>query len=132
MARYNGWTNYETWAVKLWLDNEEGTYDYWRERSREILLDPRQSDVLTIEQTARYDLADELKQDHEEAAPAVSGVFADLLNAALSEVDWSEIAEAMLEDMRDDMRANGETFPSSDEEEGLFPGDEPGKPSIDA
>ena len=24
---YNGWTNYETWAVKLWMDNEEGSYE---------------------------------------------------------------------------------------------------------
>ena len=29
---YQGWTNYETWAVNLWLDNEEGVHDYWRER----------------------------------------------------------------------------------------------------
>ena len=23
---YNGWTNYETWAVGLWIDNEQGSY----------------------------------------------------------------------------------------------------------
>src|SRR5690348_2192174 len=104
---YNGWTNYETWAVKLWLDNEQGTQEYWSERAREILRDPRTSDVLTTEQTARYDLADELKRDHEEAQPIVRGVFADLLNAAMSEVDWPEIAQAMLDDARDELVANG-------------------------
>jgi len=31
--KYNGWTNYETWAVKLWMDNEEPSYRYWRERA---------------------------------------------------------------------------------------------------
>ena len=23
---YNGWTNYETWNVALWMDNDEPTY----------------------------------------------------------------------------------------------------------
>ena len=32
---YNGWHNYETWLVKLWIDNEEGSYNYWREVAQE-------------------------------------------------------------------------------------------------
>ncbi len=105
---YNGWSNYETWAVKLWLNNDEGSYNYWRERSREILLDPCPSDILTDEQTARYDLADELKREHEANAPTIGYVFADLLNAALSEVNWSEIAESMLADAKEELVASGE------------------------
>ena len=26
MTTYNGWTNYETWNVPLWIDNEYGLY----------------------------------------------------------------------------------------------------------
>ena len=31
---YQGWTNYETWAVNLWLGNEQGSHEYWQEQAR--------------------------------------------------------------------------------------------------
>jgi hypothetical protein len=106
---YNGWTNYETWAVKLWLDNDEGTQEYWSDRAKEILRDPRVSEYLTTDQTARYDLADELKREHEEQAPDLGAtVWADLLSAAMSEVDWDEIAQVMLDDAKEFLLADGE------------------------
>jgi hypothetical protein len=82
--QYNGWSNYETWAVKLWIDNDEGSQEYWNERASEA------KDV--------YSLSQELQTEHEENTPAVTGVYADLLNASLSEVNWHEIAEALRED----------------------------------
>ena len=30
---YNGWTNYETWNVALWLGNDEGLYHLTRHAS---------------------------------------------------------------------------------------------------
>jgi hypothetical protein len=88
---YNGWTNYETWLVSLWLDNEEGSYNAVRDMARE-------------NDNAR-DLADALKSMHEEAMPETTGVFADLLNAAMSEVNWREIAEHYLGDLQEEVEA---------------------------
>ena len=28
---YNGWTNYETWNVALWINNDQGLYDVAQE-----------------------------------------------------------------------------------------------------
>ena len=30
--KYNGWTNYETWLVNLWLGNG-GSGEHWREQA---------------------------------------------------------------------------------------------------
>ena len=31
MTKYNGWTNYETWNVALWIGNDEGFYNLAKE-----------------------------------------------------------------------------------------------------
>ena len=28
---YNGWYNWETWSVNLWMDNDQGSHEMWRE-----------------------------------------------------------------------------------------------------
>jgi hypothetical protein len=100
---YNGWTNYETWAVALWLDNEEGPYAYWREQAEEhrrTAPDCRQvqQGIWKPTEAAKFNLADQLKLEVEDASPhAEASMYSDLLNAALSEVNWQEIAENMLD-----------------------------------
>jgi hypothetical protein len=99
---YSGWSNYETWAVKLWLDNDEGSYTYMAERAAEVLAD-NTDDGKVDDDGFKRDFADYLKGYHEEEAPDLSGsVFSDLLNAALSEVDWYEIAAAYLEEAKEE------------------------------
>lgn len=92
---YNGWKNYETWAVGLWIDNEEGSYneaEEMAERAKEEAAEERG------DRTARGILADMLKDWLEEGMPEVEGLWADLLNAAFGEVDWYEVAEHYLEE----------------------------------
>ena len=101
---YNGWTNYETWAVKLWIDNEQHSYHYWRETAAEYLENPDSylgNDLFSEEENATYRLSLLLKEEYEEAMPEVEGVWADLLGAALSEVNWHEIASHMIADAKE-------------------------------
>lgn len=90
MAEYNGWTNYETWAVKLWMDNDEEGQEYFTEMAGEVDGDTHEL-ARQIE-----DYHDRL---HEEIDLPLYGVFADLLNSAMSEVNWYEIAENVLSEM---------------------------------
>ena len=38
---YNGWANYETWNVALWLQNDEAMYNIARKYSEYDMLIPR-------------------------------------------------------------------------------------------
>lgn len=92
--RYNGWTNYETWNVNLWIDNDQGSHEFWSERAVELCED---SDWDKDDGSCR--LADELKEHFQENMPEVSGTYADLLQSALDSVDWREIAEHFCADV---------------------------------
>ena len=95
---YNGWTNYETWNVALWIVNEEPSYRYWRERAQECreLALASESETYNM-RTPEGLLADALKEEVTDAAPDLgASTYADLLGAALSEVDWYEIARSIL------------------------------------
>ena len=93
MGEYNGWTNYETWLVKLWLDNDQGTYYDVTGHATETVT---ATDGVTV--ADKYDFADWVQEYVEELLPDIGGLAADLMKAALSEVNWREIAEGYLDD----------------------------------
>lgn len=95
---YNGYTNYETWNVALWIDNDQGEQEYWIEQTRQA------KNV--------YELEAILKEYHNQNMPEVRGTYADLLQAALDSVNWMEIAENFWEEYREDEEEDTE-----DEEE---------------
>lgn len=101
--KYNGWTNYETWNVALWLDNEQGTSEHWGEQAQECYDRAKAEPHFSREERAAIALAEYLKIELDDdaeangAVPKLTGFYADLLNAALSEVNWLEIAEHYIE-----------------------------------
>ncbi len=96
---YNGWTNYETWCVNLWMDNEQGSQAYWSDRAQEYYDNTNSDDTAEDRKnSATYDLANEIKDQHEDFMPELGcSVYSDLMAAALSEVNWYEIASHLIE-----------------------------------
>ena len=83
MSNYNGWTNWETWNLNNWIQNDEGTYNFWREQAEEM-------DAQT--------LADALQQAHAEPLDDMpNGWHRDVIGQALSRVNWLEVAESLKE-----------------------------------
>ena len=95
-AKYNGWTNYETWNVALWIDNEEGSYNHWREQAREALeaKDNDKDDAISL-------LSDQLANEIKEGNPLAgeNNMYSDILSANLSAVDWYEIASNWIDEV---------------------------------
>ena len=93
--RYNGYTNYETWAVSFWMSNDEGQYHHYRQLA-EQMLEANDGN----KRAAAAALADHIQNDHEANNPLGDGasVYTDLLGAALGSVNWHEIAKNQLED----------------------------------
>ena len=80
--KYNGWTNYETWLVNLWL-GDDAPWDItsasqYKEFVEEFLLD--------------------------QIGPL--GFVSDIVKAFLSEVDWSELYE-YLQSMKEESGYTG-------------------------
>lgn len=101
--KYNGWANYETWNYALWLDNDQGSYEYWQERAIEAYADAEACDTFTREENATFALRDMLKEEADEFAsqncPGGSSWMADAVNSYLGSVDWQEIAEHYISDV---------------------------------
>ena len=103
--RHNGWTNYETWAVALWFDDDQSAYTHWRSEAA------RQTDEATYDkmfrdgaciahEAVRNSLAIQLKDEATKAVHDVESPFySDLLFMALDRVNWLEIAENLLIDL---------------------------------
>lgn len=87
-------SEYATKLVNLWLENTEKTYIYYRKRAAELLEDENND-----EETAAEMLADEIRANLEAKSPAGSeNLYADLIAAALSEVDFIDVANGFLEE----------------------------------
>ena len=88
--KYNGYNNYETWLVALWIDNDQCYSEDVQTLARQYAGDSN-----------RYASAlKEYVEDMPDVSKAIEtgGMVADLVNSTLSDVDWYELATMYMDE----------------------------------
>ena len=107
---YNTWANYETWNAKMCLDNDPDDDRYWQGVTAKIW-ETAAGNMQSKSEAACDQLAETLRQKFctdDLPDDCLTEMYADLLDAALSKVDWREIANALVEDRDEAARATAE------------------------
>ena len=99
MQTYNGWANYETWLVAVWIDNDQYTINHWVDVAKHHYNISEDRKYFTKREIATIEFAEYLKEYYEESAPLLDEctVWTDLLMHSLGGVDWHEIAGHYME-----------------------------------
>ena len=102
--RYNGWSNYETWLCNMWFNDFDFTdmmdmFDKCEDNC-DVLEIIENYIKEHVEEYVEYSLGDN--------SVAISpgdqhGFIHDMLNAAISEIDWRDIAEHYVDDVVDEL-----------------------------
>jgi len=118
MTKYNGWSNYETWNFKLWLDNDEDLHNYIIGEIKKIktIGTSHIHEVSEVSNFLRSYIEDNVpnlnvstrSQSVHGLMSDKNGFYNDILNAALRDINTYEIAESYLEDLREDEKIEKE------------------------
>jgi hypothetical protein len=97
---YNGWTNRETWAVALWINNEQG----WQEQVLEMALLYIEGKREMDEEPQAYAFGEDVRENVEStldellengSTDAYKNIREDM--GSLWRVDWTEIGAHFLQ-----------------------------------
>lgn len=97
--KYNGYTNYETWAVYAAITNNESLYNSWMMLARDLRTREK-------EENLAIDLKNHIKNQcslYLQEVPILPKLFIEpLLMGAIEEVNFIEVANSLLEDIVDE------------------------------
>ena len=97
IQKYNGWTNYETWLCNMWFNDFDFT-------DMMDMFDNCEDNCDVLDIIENY-IKEHVEEYVEYSLPhgGIHGFMHDMLNAAISEIDWRDIAEHYVDDVVDEL-----------------------------
>lgn len=122
MTKYNGWSNYETWNFKLWLDNDETVHNYIIDEIKKIKAIGYDAEAYEVSNFLRSYIDDNMpnlnvstrSQSKYGSICDKQGFYLDILNTALRCINTYEVAESYLEDLKEDEPKKMDAFDQID------------------
>lgn len=84
---YNGYKNFQTWSIFAYISNEESVYFHYQAVLKELGTDDKAAELAEV---LRHDFKEELPED-------IKSPYNKILEAALEDVDFIEVAKAFLD-----------------------------------
>jgi len=122
MTKYNGWSNYETWNFKLWLDNDQDVHNYIIDEIKKIKAIGYDAEAYEVSNFLRSYIDDNMpnlnvstrSQSVHGSMADKNGFYSDILNTALRCINTYEVAESYLEDLKEDEPKKMDAFDQID------------------
>ena len=87
---YQGYKNYETWAVCLWFDNDQGM------QGIAYMLAAQDVHGQAFKEWVEDDMPDG------DSVSVLTGLYQDLLTGTMQNVDWKEVRDHFVDDTEED------------------------------
>ena len=122
MTKYNGWSNYETWNFKLWLDNEYDVHNYIIDEIKKIKAIGYEAEAYEVSNFLRSYIDDNMPNLNVSTKSQFKygsmcdkqGFYLDILNTGLRCINTYEVAESYLEDLKEDEPKKMDAFDQID------------------
>jgi len=94
---YQGWTNRETWATALWINNDFGIYQTVQEMAQDIIKDDSEERKAAVLAETIEAMFDDAFGDIAEMSQEGLNMLKDI--GSLYRVNWREIASSLLSEV---------------------------------